>query len=404
MGLQTLTLQECRLQPVHDLPLLRRQTVRILRINRREIGIKKPVSFSLQLDLSLFVINLIQQEPVFHIEIFPLLYQLSFQLKLNNCDGLVDPHIQIHLLHPVLVRASRLDPEKLAGVILIGFQRKGCQRQHIDAVAVLQNVQIAVAGRKAYDRGYTGERPCRGAHPDNVVVAPGNVHRMVAHQPVHNFVRTGSPVVNISQDVKMVYDHGLDQITERRNERLRASDLDNGIDNRIIIGFLVQNLRFFCDQFLDDIGKIPWKSLADLGSGVFGGSSLAHLDQTVKRDLIPVVKILFRFPDQVHFLGRIIDKCSQGVFVRLRERSPEYLVNFLLHRSGTVFQHVGKSLVLSVHIRQEMFRPLRQIQNRRQIDDLRGSLRNRRIQLRQTLQIPQLHILFLHSVLPVLSL
>ena len=178
----------------------------------------------------------------------------------------------------------------------------------------------------------------------------------------------------------MVYDHGLDQITERRNERLRASDLDNGIDNRIIIGFLVQNLRFFCDQFLDDIGKIPWKSLANLGSGVFGGSSLAHLDQTVKRDLIPVVKILFRFPDQVHFLGRIIDKRSKGVFVRLRERSPEYLVNFLLHRSGTVFQHVGKSLVLSVQVAHKVLRGRRQVADGLEVDDLgKDGLRGREL-------------------------
>ena len=49
---------------------------------------------------------------------------------------------------------------------------------------------------------------------------------------------------------------------------------------------------------------------------------------------------------------------------------------------------MGKGLVLPVNVREKMLRALGQVQNRLQVDDLRGRGRDGGIKLRQPFQIP----------------
>ena len=67
----------------------------------------------------------------------------------------------------------------------------------------------------------------------------------------------------------------------------------------------------------------------------------------------------------------------------------EHIVDLFAYCSGTVSQHMGKSLIFPVYIRQKVLGSFWQVQDLLEIDDLRGSLPNGRIQLRQTLQIAQ---------------
>lgn len=50
---------------------------------------------------------------------------------------------------------------------------------------------------------------------------------------------------------------------------------------------------------------------------------------------------------------------------------------------------MDKRLVLAVDVAQEMLRPLRQVQNRLEVDNLRAGVRNRREATREELQITQ---------------
>ena len=63
----------------------------------------------------------------------------------------------------------------------------------------------------------------------------------------------------------------------------------------------------------------------------------------------------------------------------------EYIVYFLSHCTGTIAEHMGKSLILSMDIGKEMLGSLWQIENRLKVDDLCGCLANGGVKLRQTL-------------------
>ena len=216
-----------------------------------------------------------------------------------------------------MVVRNTLDPEHCAWVILIGFHGIGGQRKHVDPIAVLQNIQVSIADTVSYYCGNAGSLSHCRPHPHNIMVSPLNIKRMVFHQPVHNKMRPRASVKNISQNVKMIHNQPLDQFSKGNDKVFCSADLYDGIDNGIIISFLVKNLRLLCDQFLYHIGIIRRKSLSHLGSGIFGCSCLTHLDQTIQGDLVPVFHILLCFFHQADFFSWIIDQGGKVSFVMI---------------------------------------------------------------------------------------
>ena len=97
------------------------------------------------------------------------------------------------------------------------------------------------------------------------------------------------------------------------------------------------------------------------------------------------------FTDKLHLLFRIINQCRQSFFVLSTQRMSKNFLNFFLNRTGTILQHMGKRLVLSMNICQEMFCTFGKIQDCLQIDNLCRCFGNRRIQLRQTFHKSQFH-------------
>ena len=69
------------------------------------------------------------------------------------------------------------------------------------------------------------------------------------------------------------------------------------------------------------------------------------------------------------------------------QKLKEYILDFASHRTGSILQHMGKRLPFPMNIRQKMLGSFRKIQDCLQIDDLCRSRRDRRIQIRQPLQI-----------------
>ena len=81
--------------------------------------------------------------------------------------------------------------------------------------------------------------------------------------------------------MQMIHYQPLDQFAQSNNKVLCPADLNDGFYNRIIIGFLVQNLCLFSNQFFNHISKICRKGFSYFGSCIFGGCCFAYLDQTV---------------------------------------------------------------------------------------------------------------------------
>ena len=146
-------------------------------------------------------------------------------------------------------------------------------------------------------------------------------------------------------------------------------------------------LRLFRDQFFYNISKIFRKCLAYFRTGILTGCPFAHLDQTVQLNFIPVFHMLLGPLYLLCLLFWIINQSSQLLLFPLPKRISKYILDFASHRTGSILQHMGKRLPFPMNVRQKMLGSFRKIQDRLQIDDLCRSRRDRRIQIRQPLQI-----------------
>ena len=313
MLLQLLAAQERAFQALHHFLFLLGQRIRILRVNGREIHIQHRVFLSIQGNGSFLIIDPVEQRPVLHMKSLLPLDNLSLHLELDHGDCLMDPQVHLHLrladgiVLPFQGKAG-------TGIRLIDTHGKRRQRQEIDAVPVLQNIQIPIARADPDGVGNTAPLPRRGAHPQHIMVPPLDIQGMVVHQLVHDDMRPRSPVIDISHNMKVIHDQALDQGGDRRNKPFRSAYPDDRHDDLIIVGFLIVDLRLLRDQLLDDIGKILRQGFAHLGAGILARRPLAHLDQTVQVDLVPVLHIILCLPYDPHLLPRIIDQRRQRPF------------------------------------------------------------------------------------------
>ncbi len=115
---------------------------------------------------------------------------------------------------------------------------------------------------------------------------------MVSHQLVHDDVGAGAAVVDVPHDMEMIHHQTLDQMAQGGDELLGPTHPDDGLDDRVIIGFFIDPLLLFHHQLLDHVGKFRGQGLADLGAGIFACGALADLDQAIQGDLVPVLAVL----------------------------------------------------------------------------------------------------------------
>ena len=144
MPLELLAMHKGVAQTFHHLLLLRSETVRILRIHRGEIHILHGIFRSADSNRFLFIIYFIQKQPVGHIEFRPFFNQLSLQLELDDGNGLMHLLIQLQVLRVVVL--SIFNGKNIAVGIRVSIHGKGGERNEIDAVAFLQDIEIAVSG------------------------------------------------------------------------------------------------------------------------------------------------------------------------------------------------------------------------------------------------------------------
>ena len=76
---------------------------------------------------------------------------------------------------------------------------------------------------------------------------------MEVHELVHDNVRTRSTVEDITDDMQTVHGQVLDQIAECHDELVTHLDVDDGVDDFIIINFLVVIVVVHMKELVDDI-------------------------------------------------------------------------------------------------------------------------------------------------------
>lgn len=151
------------------------------------------------------MVDLVEQQAVGHVELGVALDNLALEFKEQHVDGLDQ-------------RGDGLT----GGVGGIG---KGDELAQRDTVVVLEDLVVVVAQVVAQHRGDAGGLAGSGAHPQQVVVAPLDVERMVGEQTVHNLGSAAATVEDITHQVQVVHGEALDERGERLDKVVGAGGL-----------------------------------------------------------------------------------------------------------------------------------------------------------------------------------
>ena len=119
---------------------------------------------------------------------------------------------QLRLIIEMLGASAHLWHKLLAGVVAVGVHGEGSQRNEVDAVAFLERGEVGVAQRQPQNATHTSIVASGGAHPQHIVVAPGDIPRVVALEHIHDLVGAGSTVVDVAKDVELVNGQLLDDL------------------------------------------------------------------------------------------------------------------------------------------------------------------------------------------------
>ena len=158
---------------------------------------------------------------------------------------------RVYRIIDIFIQDLRKEP--LTRVIPVDLRRKHGQWAEIDSVTVLKNVKSIVADRNPEHITDAGQIACGCAHPGDIVVAPLDIHVVEMHELVHDNVRTRSTVEDITDDMQAVHGQVLDQIAECHDELVTHLDVDDGVDDFIIINFLVVIVVVHMKELVDDI-------------------------------------------------------------------------------------------------------------------------------------------------------
>ena len=169
------------------------------------------------------IIDLIQQQAVFHQILRPPFDELALKLELDDGDRLLHLRHQADFIAGEIFTGIHLGTEQAARIVLVGFHGERGQRQQADPVAVAQRFHVAVAQCAAHHVGDAGLAPGGRAHPQDVVVAPLDVDLVMFHQVIKNEVRPRPTVVDIADDVQLFDGQALDQLGQAGDEHHGAA-------------------------------------------------------------------------------------------------------------------------------------------------------------------------------------
>ena len=135
--------------------------IRMFPVHSRKIRILHSISHLLGNHGFIFIINFIQKKTVLHIILRMAQNGLSFQLKQNNRQGFLSG------LHNLQLR--------------IGFLPKQYQRAKTDTITTFQNLNVIIFHIIFHNRCNAGFISTGCPHPENIMISPFYVQRMVFH-------------------------------------------------------------------------------------------------------------------------------------------------------------------------------------------------------------------------------
>ena len=203
------------------------------------------------------------------------------------------------------------------GQIVVAVELLGhpLQVAEVDAVAVLHHAVVVVSEGGLQHRADADGTAGRRAHPDHVVVAPLDVHIVVAHQQVKDDVGAGAAVEQVAHDVELVHGQPLDELAEADDELIGAAILDDAADDLAVVEVFVVVLEVGVEQLIQNVTAAGRQNQAqDVLPGVLGRDKTADVDEPQQRLTVPLfqrflVGAALLEPGQL--LVRIVDQSRQ---------------------------------------------------------------------------------------------
>ena len=247
--------------------------------------------------------------------------------------------------------------------VLVNLICKDGQRPQGDAVTCLNDIQIIIMNGVGQHRCHQSPGAGSSTHPEDVVIAPLDVYRMVRQQLIHHHVGSGAAVKDVAHNVQMIHSQPLDGLTDAFNDAGGLPRLNDGIDDVLIIIPLIRVIGADLQQLIDDSVIALGQRLANLGSGILGSNPAAKLNQPMKRDAIPLIQILLLLGHQRQLLLRVIDQRRQFIPVMAGHTGVKKLVQLFLDVAGAGIEDMLECFIFAMDIGNKMLRSLGQIQN-----------------------------------------
>ena len=241
------------------------------------------------------------------------------------------------------------------------------------------------------------------------MVAPLDVHIVVAHQQVKDDVGAGAPVEQVAHDVELVHGQTLDELTETDDELIGAAILDDAADDLAVVEVFVVVLEVGVEQLIQNVTAAGRQAGPDMLPGVLGRDEAADVDEPQQCLTVPLFQRFLvgaALLELGQLLVRIIDQSRQLGPRPLRHGIPQHNVYLFADDAGSGVQDMYERLVLTVQVAHEVLGAFGQLEQCLCADDLAGGRCLRGVVPGQKAQIfqvvPDLFGLCTHGVLQIM--
>ena len=349
---------------------------RVGRVHRGEGRVPQRAILFADADSMLFPVDAAQKIPPLHLEVRVAVDDLTFQLEHQDADGLV--HHRAAVQHALGIGAAgRVGVGHPDGQIVLPIELLGhaLQMPQVDAVAILEHAVVVIGQRGLEHRADADGASGGGTHPHHVVVAPLDVHVVVAHEQVQNDVRARATVKQVAHDVQLVHRQMLDQLAQPHDETVCPAVLDDAAHDLPIIQVFVVVLKMGVEQLVQDIAAAGRQALPHMVAGVFGRYQPTDVNEPQQGVGVPLVQRFLAGAAVLElrqlFVG-VVDQGGQLGTGLFRDGLPQHQVHFFTDDTGSGVQDVDKGFVFAVQVAHEMFGALGQLEQGLCTDDLAG--------------------------------
>ena len=374
--------------------LVRVQLCGVCRVYRGEGGVPQGVALLPYLHGVGVPVDAAQIIPPLHLEIRVAVDDLTFQLEHEDGDGLV--HHGTAVEHSFRIGAAggvRVGHPDGKVILAVELLCHALQVPQIDAVAVLQH-PVVVVGQRGFKYGADADGTAGGStHPYHVMVAPLDIHVMVAHQQIQNDVRARAAVKQVAHDMQLIHRQMLDQLTQPHDKAVGAAVLNDAAHDLAVVQVFIVILKVGVEQLVQNIAAAGRQTAAYMVAGVLGGHQTADIDQLEKGLGIPLLQCILSGAARLELgqlFGGIVDqggKLGTGCF---RHSTAQHGIHLFPDDAGGRVQDMHEGFVLAVQVAHEMLRTLGQLEQRLIADDLAGGRRLRGVISGQQSQILQI--------------